>query len=255
MPDHGQMRKPQQVLADFGEFALRSEDLDDVLTEACRLVGEALGTHRAKVLEIQQDEQCLLVRAGVGWDPGIVGGMRLPMNEHSSETFAIKEGKPVISQDINKEERFDVPEFMREAGVVALTNVPIFVPGRKAYGLLQVDATEPREFGADEIEFLRTYTTILGPVIDRLHKAHDLQVALDANRYLLQELQHRIKNHIGIITSLVRMRSGEVRSDEARRELAVVGERVEALRLRARAALCRRHSRVRAPTTLRDAAG
>jgi len=38
----------EQVLADFGEFALRSQDLDSTLTEACRLVGEALGTGRAK---------------------------------------------------------------------------------------------------------------------------------------------------------------------------------------------------------------
>ncbi len=29
----------QRVLARFGELALRSEDLDEILTEACRLVG------------------------------------------------------------------------------------------------------------------------------------------------------------------------------------------------------------------------
>lgn len=30
------------MLADFGDLALQSEDLDDVLMEACRLVAEAL---------------------------------------------------------------------------------------------------------------------------------------------------------------------------------------------------------------------
>ena len=58
---------------------------------------------------------------------------------------------------------------MKEAGVVALVNVPIFVPGARVYGILQVDDTQPRAFGEDEIQFLRTYATILGPVIDRLH--------------------------------------------------------------------------------------
>ncbi|MET0527759.1 MAG: GAF domain-containing protein, partial [Microvirga sp.] len=138
-----QMMKRQQVLADFGEFALRSENLDEVLTEACRLVAEALGTIRAKILEIQKDRQSLLVRAGVGWKPGIVGHLRLPMGERSSETFAIKEGKPIITQDIRKEERFEFPEFLKEAGVVAVVNAPIFLPGKNPYGLLQVDATEP----------------------------------------------------------------------------------------------------------------
>ena len=44
MPDVEQMVRRQRVLADFGDLALRSESLDEVLTEACRLVGEALGT-------------------------------------------------------------------------------------------------------------------------------------------------------------------------------------------------------------------
>jgi hypothetical protein len=153
----------QKILADFGDFALQSEDLDEVLTEACRLVGEALGTGRAKVLEIDPGGGSLLVRAGVGWDPGIVGHMRLLMNERSSETYSIKERRPVITRDINEEERFEVPGFMKKAGVVALANVPILLPGGNAYGLLQVDDTQPRDFGQDDTEFLRTYATIWVP--------------------------------------------------------------------------------------------
>jgi hypothetical protein len=42
-------------LARFGELALRSNDLDEILTEACRLAWEALGTDLAKVVELQQD--------------------------------------------------------------------------------------------------------------------------------------------------------------------------------------------------------
>ena len=186
MPDLEQMTTRQQVLADFGEFALRSENLDEILTEACRLVGEALGTERAKILEIEQDGQCLLVRAGVGWQPDIVGKLRLPMSEHSSETFSIEAGEPVITRDIREEDRFKVPGFMKEAGVVALANVPIFLPGGQPYGLLQVDSTEPRDFGKEDAEFLRTYATILGPVIDRLQKAHHLQTTEERFRLVVE---------------------------------------------------------------------
>lgn len=114
---------------------------------------------------------------------------------------------------------------------MAIVNVPIFLPGGKPYGLLQVDSRDPREFGEGDIQFLRTYATILGPVIDRLHKSHSLKEALKANQHLLQELQHRVKNHIGIVTSLVRMRARDVTSEEARRELSAVRERIEVLRL------------------------
>jgi PAS domain S-box-containing protein len=186
MPNYEQMAKRQQALADFGEFALESANLDEVLTEACRLVGEALGTRRAKILEIQQGGECLFVRAGVGWDPGVVGQLRLPTGQRSSETYSINKGKPVLSQDIHKEERFQVPEFMKKAGVVALANVPTFLPGKKPYGLLQVDATEPRDFSPQDTGFLRTYATSLGPVIDRLQKVGTLRSTEERFRLVVE---------------------------------------------------------------------
>src|SRR3712207_4907252 len=174
MPDQSRMEKRQRVLADFGEFALRSDDLDAVLTQACRLIAEALRTGRAKVLEVEHEARTLFVRAGVGWGEGIVGRLRLPMGEHSSETYSIEAGEPVITNDLTSERRFDFPAFLKDAGVRALANVPIFLPGGQAFGLLQVDASEPRAFDDDDSQFLRTYTTILGPVIDRLLKVNVL---------------------------------------------------------------------------------
>lgn len=190
MPELEGMLKRQQVLAAFGEFAINSDDLDAVLMEACRLVGEATGTGRAKVLEIQESRQELLVRAGVGWAPDVVGTVRLQMGERSSETYAIKAATPVVTQDIAKDDRFDVPHFMKQAGVVALVNVPIFVPGQRPYGVLQIDDTRPREFGDDEIEFLRTYAMILGPVIDRLHLVKER--ARDRERMRAGEARHSL---------------------------------------------------------------
>jgi len=71
LPDLDQMVRRQRILADFGDFALESEDLDEVLMEACRLVGDALGTDLAKVLEIEGRDgtRVLFARAGVGWPP------------------------------------------------------------------------------------------------------------------------------------------------------------------------------------------
>ena len=232
MPDRAQMIERQRVLAKFGELALRSNDLQEVLTEACRLVAEALDADFAKVLELQAESQELFVRAGVGWQNGIVGQTRLPMHERSSETYASKLGEPVITTDIMTEERFVFPQFLIDHGVRAIVNVPIFTPGGgPAYGLLQVDKCEPHEFDEQDIAFLKTYSAVLGPVIDRLHKVVDLRSALAINQRLLAELQHRIKNNIGVITSLVWMRSRETTSVEARAELQAVAGRIETLRL------------------------
>ncbi|MCQ0972263.1 GAF domain-containing protein [Paracoccus sp. TK19116] len=179
------MQRRQKVLADFGDFALQSEDLDEVLHEACRLVSEALGTVRAKVLEIENGGESLFVRAGVDWAPDVVGHIHVPMGENSSESFSIREGEPVVSKDIAREDRFDMPPFMKEAGVVALANVPIFLPGRRAYGLLQVDDTQPRDFDSSGSQFLRTYAIILGPIVDRLLQLDEFRNS-EARRRLLQ---------------------------------------------------------------------
>jgi PAS domain S-box-containing protein len=186
MPDLEHMVRRQRVLADFGAFALHSEDIGQVLTEACRLVATAMGTGRALILEIEPDDRHLLVRAGAGWPPEIIGSVRTPMAEPGSEPDAIEAGRPVVTRDIATEDRFDIPAFMRHAGVVALMNVPIVVPGGQPFGLLQVDSTEPRDFGAEDVEFLRTYATILGPVIDRLNKLRALRTTEERFRLIVE---------------------------------------------------------------------
>lgn len=101
----------------------------------------------------------------------------MSLSEKSSEAYAIKQAAPVISNDISQEDRFQFPQFLIDHGVVALVNVPIFLPGRQPFGLMQVDARERREFGADDINFLKTYAMILGPVIDRHRTASALKIA------------------------------------------------------------------------------
>jgi PAS domain S-box-containing protein len=115
-----------------------------------------------------------------------IGHLRLEMHDQSSETYSIRAGKPVITCDIRTEHRFEVPPFLKDAGVVALANVPIFLPGGRPYGLLQVDSRVPRDFGDEDTEFLRTYAMILGPVIDRLDKAHRLRATEERFRLIVE---------------------------------------------------------------------
>ena len=183
MPDLQRWKARQKVLADFGEFMLRSHNLDEVLTETCRLVSDAMGTKRSKILERQAER--FVVRAGVGWAPGVVG-LDIPMSERSSETHALELGAPVIINDMGKEDRFDVASFMKKAGVVALANVPIFLSGGEAYGLLQVDDVVPRSFDEDDTEFLRTYASLLGSIIDRFMKERELSATEERFRLVVE---------------------------------------------------------------------
>ena len=161
--------RQQSILARFGELALRSDDLDEILTEACRLAGEALGTDLAKVVELQEDGTTLLVRAGVGWKPGVVGVATITAADDTSEGHALKTGEPMISPDIATETRFKYPPFLVENGVRAVANV-IIIGGhdKPPFGILQVDSREPRQFTDNDTAFLRSYANLLAATVDRL---------------------------------------------------------------------------------------
>ncbi|MGI8568119.1 MAG: GAF domain-containing protein, partial [Methylocella sp.] len=187
--DHQELLRQQTTLARFGELALRSDDLDEILTEACRLAGEALGTDLAKVVELQEDGQTLLVRAGVGWKPGVVGVATIKATDDTSEGLALKTGEPMISPDIAKETRFKYPPFLTENGVSAVANFLIIGgKGKSPFGILQVDSREPRQFTENDTAFLRSYANLLAATVDRLRvlaetrdgDAH-LRLALEAD--------------------------------------------------------------------------
>jgi two-component sensor histidine kinase len=222
----------QAVLAEFGEFALRTDDLDQILNEACRLVGQALGTDLAKVMERQADGRTLLVRAGVGWKPGIVGQHTITTEEDTSTAHALATDDPVTSPNLAQDKRFKVARFVTDHGVKALVNVLIRgTDGNPPYGILEVDSREPRQFTGTDTDFLRTYANLLADAIERIRILRTLRSAVADKDRLLRELQHRVKNNLQMVTSLIRLQERRARSTEARRELLAVGRRIETLSL------------------------
>jgi len=174
--DHSKLRHQQTILAQFGELALTSESLDEILSEACRIVGQALGTDLAKVMELLEDGETLLVRAGVGWKPDVVGQVTIAVTDYTSEGHALRTGEPMISPDIEKETRFTYPAFLTDNGVKAVANV-IIIGGkdRPPFGILQVNSRTPRRFTDKDIVFLCSYANLLAAAVHRLRVFDDMR--------------------------------------------------------------------------------
>ena len=180
--------KQQTVFARFGELALKSDDLDQILTEACRLAGEALGTDLAKVVMLQEDGQTMIVRAGVGWGPNVVGVATIKAAEDTSEGHCLRTGEPMISPDIAKETRFIYPPFLIDNGVRAVANVIIIGgPDRPPFGVLQIDSRVPREFTESDTLFLRSYANLLAAAVDRIRVTNEGRENEGRLRVILQE--------------------------------------------------------------------
>src|SRR4051794_22071296 len=103
--------------------------------------------------------------------------------------------------------------------------------GEAAYGVLQVDAREPRPFGEAEVAFLRTYANMLASAGSRLRMAAELRRRAEDNERLLRELQHRVKNNLQVMVGLVEVQARREHTPSAKAALRAVGRRVEALRL------------------------
>jgi len=198
----GELLEQQRVLAEFGEYALRADDLDAILSEACRLLGRALKTELAKIMELLPD-RIMRVRAGVGWKPGIVGQITISAGQNSPEGLTLGKGA-VVSPDIKAERRFSYHDFMIEHGVQAFVNVLILSKkGHSPFGVLEVDSHSPREFRQSDIEFLRTYANLLGTAIEQFRATDELRAALRDKDLLVLELKHRVKNTLATVQSIV----------------------------------------------------
>ena len=63
----------QQAVARLGEFALVETDLQKIFDETVRTIASILDVEMVKILELVPGDAELLLRAGTGWKPGVVG--------------------------------------------------------------------------------------------------------------------------------------------------------------------------------------
>jgi two-component sensor histidine kinase len=222
--------RQQSMLADFGRRALTTDDLDVLLEEAVVLAAEGLDTDMSKVMELAPEGDILRLRAGVGWKPGWVGSATAGTDTRSASGYALKMAAPVTSEDVNSDPRFDPEEIVRAHGVISSANVIIRGRG-EPFGTLQVDSTTRRRFTEHDVDFLQGFANLLGAAIDRLEATRMLAAAAEERAVLLRELQHRVKNNLQSITSLLNMQLRRADNPEVRHHLEVILSRVETLRM------------------------
>ena len=214
--------------ADFGLLAIEGADLDELLHQAAVEAARSLDVTYVKVLQYLPDERRFLVRAGVGWGEGVVGAARIGADMASPAGYALQTGRPVISNELHKEERFRIPQLLREYGVKSAANV-IIKARDNIFGVLEADSREPRTFSESDLKFLQGYATLLAFAIEqaRLHEQHARLAA--QHELLLQELQHRVRNNNQTLLSLLHLQLANVTNLEARENLQKIEHRIRAL--------------------------
>jgi two-component sensor histidine kinase len=220
--------RQQELLAELGVLALQRTGFISMLNHTVRVTAEGLGAEYCKVLEYIPGENRLLVRAGVGWEDGVVGSASVGADLASPAGYALRTGKPVISNHLANEQRFRTPELLVEHGIRRAMNVILQGDG-SPFGVLEVDSTSEGEFGEHDIAFLQGAANILGMAIEQQQYQRKLQVALDRHQILLKEVNHRVKNSLQVVTAMLQLQASSVGDPALSERLNEASSRVNAV--------------------------
>ncbi|HEX2065460.1 MAG TPA: ATP-binding protein, partial [Candidatus Thermoplasmatota archaeon] len=155
------------AVARLGQLALSERDLPQVLDAAVREAAQALDVEFCKILQLRPGGD-LLLRAGTGWRPGLVGTLTIAAGLESQAGYTLQSGGSVIATDLATETRFHPTPLLMEHGVVSGMGVAIDGPERP-YGVLSVHTARRREFNEDDIHFLQSIAHLLATAIERNH--------------------------------------------------------------------------------------
>jgi two-component sensor histidine kinase len=227
--------RQQELLAELGVLALQGTNFIDMLNHTARMTAEGLGAEYCKVLEYIPAEKRLLVRAGVGWNEGVIGSASVGADLASPSGYALRTGKPVISNHLENEQRFRTPELLVEHGIRRAMNVILQGDG-SPFGVLEVDSRSDGEFGEHDVAFLQGAANILGMAIEQQQSRRKLQEALDRHQVLLKEVNHRVKNSLQVVSSMLHLQANAVgdpnlseRLNEASTRISAIGRAYERL--------------------------
>lgn len=218
----------QQTIADFGGFAFRSSDLQAILDKAASVCAIEVDAPLCKVCRFRSEHNDLLIEAGFGWKPEVVGKAVSKADETSPGGRAYVTRKPVICTNLADAQGFVLPDFYRQHGIVSTVNVVIQGSnGDAPYGILEIDSPESREYHLQDISFLTAFANVLAEAVATAQRMERLRAALAEKDVLSRELQHRVRNNLHLIHAMLHM-EGE-NQPAAEHSFHTIANRVQAL--------------------------
>lgn len=215
------VRRYQVILNDFGRAASESKLLGALLHVACVQAARGIGIGHTKVMRYRPTKGDLLVEAGVGWKPGVVGHTTLGTDIASVAGRALQSRQPVQVDDLPNNPEFRYSPSLREHGIVSLLNVPVAV-NAVVWGVLEVDSETPRHFSEDDTVFLNAMANILGLALEGMLNqklAEDTAARavgdLERQKMLMRELAHRDKNDFQMVISILLMQMSKQEDEQA----------------------------------------
>jgi two-component sensor histidine kinase len=221
----GRVLHQRLAILEMEARALRYLTLEQLLDDAVRIAPQGLDAAMGKILERQPDGD-LLITAGFNLKPRLVGSVKVKGDSSNPAGQCIVEHRVVAVSDLRQRTDYQLPQILREHGVVSTLNVPI-IGHSGIFGVLEVDATEERDFDELDRSFLIGVAGVIGEGVERVHREGSLNRAVSAREALLQEHHHRVRNTFQVLIGVLQKHASQV--PDARAQFEEVERRLFAL--------------------------
>jgi two-component sensor histidine kinase len=221
--------RQQAALAAFGTFAFREPDLLKILMEAARICALSLGVPFCKICRYRPIEDDLLIEAGCGWSVGVVGRVISEANESSPQGRAYVTGQPVIIQNLMEANNLMLPAFYPQHGIISTVDVVIPGTDGAAYGVLEIDSPTQHQYDEHDINFLTGFANVLAEAVATATKNRALRAFVEEKNLLAEELQHRVRNNLQMVGSMLNGYARTAANDESRQGISAIVRRVMTL--------------------------
>ena len=207
-----QRARQQAVVARFGQRALLGVDLQTLMDETVVQVAQTLGNEYCEALELLPGGDALLLKAGIGWKPGLVGKATVSSDLNSQAGYTLYANGPVIVEDLRTETRFQESGLLVDHNVVS--GISVIIPGHdRPYGVLGTHTTTRRNFTQDDVNFLQSVANVLAAAIERKQVEGLLIERSQALEALNSSLEWRVTERAGTLRLLQQVAAAANQAD------------------------------------------
>ena len=176
----------QEIVAKFGLEAISETNLDILFEKAVSLLAKTLDVGFTKILELLPNKKFLKLRAGIGWNNGLIGKAIVENNEKSQAGYTLLKTTPVTVDNLKKETRFYAPKLLEDHDIIS--GMSVIIQGSETpFGILGAHTKNYRIFSNDDINFLQSIANILANVILRNSTEQELRKSEEKYRMLTEQ--------------------------------------------------------------------
>ena len=135
----------------------------------------------------------------------------------------------MIIRDIRAGNNLALPDFYPQHNIISTVDVVIATTEGAPYGVLEIDSPKLHQYDEHDINFLTGFANVLAQAVATARRNRTMKNLLDQQKLLAEELQHRVRNNLQMVSGMLHNYARTGLDDTARHEVGSIASRVMTL--------------------------